>query len=176
MRLVSACGHIGERNILSCGAIISEPGGSIVIGNDCNLGCTFVCETRAAKIHIGNRVFIGGSSLISAESIVVEDDVFIAWGVTIIDHNSHSLYFSDRQKDQTWLPDKRDQNKDWTLVKKAPITIGVRSWIGFNSTILKGVTIGHDAVVAAGSVVTKSVEPFAIVGGNPAQIIGSSAR
>ena len=46
-------------------------------------------------------------------------------------------------------------------------------WIGCNVTILKGVTIRHGAIVAAGSVVTKDIPPYAIVGGNPAKIIQS---
>jgi maltose O-acetyltransferase len=47
-------------------------------------------------------------------------------------------------------------------------------WIGFNSTILKGVTIGKGAVVGAGSVVTKDVAAYTIVAGNPAKAIGIS--
>lgn len=54
---------------------------------------------------------------------------------------------------------------------KGPIVIGDDVWIGFNSTILSGVTIGQGAVVAAGSLVTKDVPPYGIVGGNPAVLI-----
>lgn len=53
----------------------------------------------------------------------------------------------------------------------APITIGDGVWIGARAIILPGVTIGEGAVVAAGAVVTKDVEPWAVVGGNPARII-----
>ena len=61
--------------------------------------------------------------------------------------------------------------KDWSKVENAQIIIQDNVWIGFNSIVLKGVTIGEGAVVAAGSVVTKDVPPFAVVGGNPAKII-----
>ncbi|MHA4868447.1 glycosyltransferase [Duganella sp. PWIR1] len=54
---------------------------------------------------------------------------------------------------------------------KGAITVGDDVWIGYNSTILSGVTIGQGAVVAAGSVVTKDVPPYAIVGGNPAKLL-----
>lgn len=54
---------------------------------------------------------------------------------------------------------------------KGPVVIGDDVWIGYNSTILSGVTIGQGAVVAAGSIVTKDVPPYAIVGGNPAKLI-----
>lgn len=56
--------------------------------------------------------------------------------------------------------------------KRGPIKIGNRAWIGPSSTILHSVTIGEGAVVAAGSVVTKDVEPFSVVGGIPAKKIG----
>ena len=52
-----------------------------------------------------------------------------------------------------------------------PITIGNNVWIGCRAIILKGVTIGEGAVVAAGAVVTKDVAPFMLVAGNPARVI-----
>src|SRR5688572_17239768 len=55
--------------------------------------------------------------------------------------------------------------------KRKPIVIGNDVWIGACSIVLKGVTIGEGAVIAAGSVVTKDVEPYTIVGGNPAKLI-----
>lgn len=54
---------------------------------------------------------------------------------------------------------------------KGPITVGDDVWIGFNSTILSGVTLGQGAIVAAGSMVTRDVPPYAIVGGNPARVL-----
>lgn len=53
----------------------------------------------------------------------------------------------------------------------APVYIGDKVWIGFNVIILKGVDIGEGAVVAAGSVVTKNVPEWTLVGGNPAKVI-----
>lgn len=53
----------------------------------------------------------------------------------------------------------------------APITIGNNVWIGSNAVILSGVTIGDWAVVAAGAVVSKDVEPYTVVGGIPARVI-----
>ena len=59
-----------------------------------------------------------------------------------------------------------------TAQKRGPITIGNRSWIGPGATILHSVNIGEGAVIAAGAVVTKDVEPFSIVAGIPAKKIG----
>jgi acetyltransferase-like isoleucine patch superfamily enzyme len=61
--------------------------------------------------------------------------------------------------------------KDWRHIKRKPIKICDKSWIGFNSIILKGVTIGEGAIVGAGSVVTRDVPPWTIVAGNPAKVI-----
>ena len=58
----------------------------------------------------------------------------------------------------------------------APISIGDYAWVGINATILKGVTIGEGAVVAAGAVVTKDVEPYTIVAGVPARKIGDRPK
>lgn len=56
-------------------------------------------------------------------------------------------------------------------IVSAPVVVEEKVWIAANATILKGVRIGKDAVVAAGSVVTKDVPPYAIVGGVPAKVI-----
>jgi acetyltransferase-like isoleucine patch superfamily enzyme len=56
-------------------------------------------------------------------------------------------------------------------IEVAPVHIGDRVWIGARAIVLKGVHIGHDSVVAAGAVVTRDVEPHAIVAGVPARVI-----
>lgn len=57
------------------------------------------------------------------------------------------------------------------LTSNGDVIIGNDVWIGFGSTIMSGVTIGDGAIIAAKSVVTKNVEPYTIVGGNPAKLI-----
>jgi len=61
-------------------------------------------------------------------------------------------------------------------IKGGPVVIEDYAWISCRTVILPGVTIGEGAVVAAGSVVTKDVPPFAIVGGVPARVIGKRTR
>ena len=103
--------------------------------------------------------------------IVFGNNIFVAWGAYFYDHHSHSLDYRDRQKDiEQQLSDHRNgffftKNKNWEVVTTAPITICDNAWIGMNAIILKGVTIGEGAIVAAGSVVTKSVDPWTICRG-----------
>ncbi len=110
----------------------------------------------------------GGARLVCAEQITLGDDVLIAWGCTIVDHNSHALSWTKRQNDVLlWLEGK----KDWTYVKRSAVKIENKAWIGFDAIILKGVTIGEGSIVAAGSVVISNVPSFTIVAGNPAKVV-----
>ena len=153
--------------------------GSIYLetGKHCVLDGSYIFEKETGMITIGDRVHIGGSELISVNEIKIDDDVTIAWGCLIYDHNSHSVNWEERRNDTE--QEYKDimnglspiHNKNWNVVKSAPIHICSKAWIGARAIILKGVTIGEGAVVAAGSVVTKDVEPWTIVGGNPAQLI-----
>jgi acetyltransferase-like isoleucine patch superfamily enzyme len=141
---------------------------SISVGDGSFVRAHLIFERRRASIKIGNRSYIGASHLITASAITVGDDVLISWGVTVVDHHSHSLRFSERSADVAgWI---RGQ-KDWTHVKTAPIHIESKVWIGFGASILSGVTVGEGAVVGAGSVVTSSVPPWSVWAGNPARLI-----
>lgn len=124
-------------------------------------------DKEFASISIGKRVFMNGS-LIAAQSIEIGDDVMFSWGVTVVDHNSHAISFTERAND---VVNWREGSKDWNHVRIAPVKISNKVWIGFNAIILKGVTIGEGAIVGAGSVVSKDVPPWSIVAGNPARII-----
>jgi acetyltransferase-like isoleucine patch superfamily enzyme len=147
------------------------------IGDDTMLECKVIFESGAGEVIIGNRVFIGESFLICRSKIIIEDNVFMAWGSYVYDHDSHSLDFRDREDDITQqLLDYRagemfTHNKNWNIVNSKPIKICKNAWIGMNCHILKGVTIGEGAIVGAGSVVTKDVAPWTIVAGNPAKYI-----
>lgn len=67
--------------------------------------------------------------------------------------------------------DQFPHSKEGHPTSKGPVIIGNDVWIGYNSTIMSGITIGDGAVIAANSHVVRNVPPYAIVGGNPAQII-----
>ena len=125
-------------------------------------------DREDASLSVGNRTFVGKSTFAIASRVEIGDDVLIAWGCTIVDHDSHALRFEDRKDDATnWYLGL----KDWSRVEIEPVIIQDKVWIGLNAVILKGVTIGEGAVVAAASVVTKDVPAYAIVAGNPARVI-----
>ena len=149
----------------------------VEIGNDCILDCKILFESGEGKVVIGNRNYLGNSNIICKTGVVFEDNIFVAWGSYFYDHNSHSLDYREREHDITQqLEDYRSgklfiENKNWNVVESQPIRICSNAWIGMNCIILKGVTIGQGAIVGAGSVVTKDVPAWSIVGGNPAKVI-----
>jgi acetyltransferase-like isoleucine patch superfamily enzyme len=150
----------------------------IEIGKECLLGVQIVTESNDAYIKIGDRVYIGKSKIICRSGVEFENDILVAWGVTFYDHDSHSLDYKERQKDiQNYLSDFENQrgdlinSKNWDVVKSKPIKVRNNSWVGMNAVILKGVTIGEGAIVAACSVVTRDVPPFTVVAGNPARVV-----
>lgn len=107
-------------------------------------------------IHIGKNAFINHAcSFLDMGGIYIDDEVLIGPKVNLITEN-HPLDPEDRK----------------ALIAK-PITLKRRAWIGAGSTILPGVTVGQNAVVAAGSVVSKDVPDNVVVGGVPAKFIKS---
>jgi acetyltransferase-like isoleucine patch superfamily enzyme len=142
--------------------------GRVLIGKDSIVNCRIAFDHPDGEIAIGQRSYIGASHLVCHTAIRIGDDVIISWGVTIVDHDSHSLRWEDRRSDvSNWMTDK----KDWGKVAIAPVTIADKVWIGFGASVLKGVTIGEGSVIAANTVVTRDVAPYTLVAGNPGRVI-----
>lgn len=142
--------------------------GRVGIGRDSIIRCRVDFDSPGGSIRIGDRCFLGASHLVCHTGITIGDDVVMSWGVTVVDHDSHSLDWNVRQHDVArWM----NGEKRWDGVTIAPVTIANRAWIGFGASILKGVTIGEGAVIGANSVVTRDVPPFAVVAGNPARVV-----
>lgn len=149
---------------------IRKIGGEIKIGNDSLIEGIIVTETEYARINIGNNVYIGGGTIIdSVCNITIEDDALISYQCLIQDSDNHSTSYSLRKNDTAdW---KNNGYHNWEITPKKSVKISKGAWLGARVIILKGVTIGEGAVVAAGSVVTKNVPDWTIVGGNPAKVI-----
>jgi len=140
----------------------------LTIGEGTMFEGSIVSDRDGSVVVIGRNTFIGSSTIVCAERIEIGDDVLISWGCTIVDHNSHALAWKDRRDD---VREYYRGIKNWEKVERKAVTIGNKVWIGFNTIILKGVTVGEGAVVGAGSIVTKDVPAHAVVAGNPARII-----
>lgn len=127
-------------------------------------GCTIGENTKiGAFVEVQKNAHIGSNCKISShtficEGVTIEDDVFIGHGV---------MFINDTYPRATMagvLQTEADWDVEPTLVKKG-------ASIGSNCTILSHVTIGENAIIGAGSVVTKDVPPNTIVAGNPARVI-----
>ena len=149
----------------------------VKVGKDSMLSCNIHFESSEGFVSIGDEVYIGNSQLICRSSITLENNIFVAWGCTFYDHDSHSLDYRERRKDiaSQIFEHKKGNNfiksKNWDVVQSKPIHICSDAWIGMNSVILKGVRIGRGSIVGANSVVTKDVPDWCVVAGNPARII-----
>ena len=130
--------------------------GGLGAGTGVQMGCRFL---NGRKVHFGARNVINFGCLFDGRKfhIYTGDDVSIGPEATILSlgHDPQSPVFADRGGD---------------------VFIGNRVWIGYRALILPGVKIGEGAVIGAAAVVTKDVESYAIVAGNPARHIGERTR
>jgi len=125
------------------------------IGDNTKIG-TFVEIQKGAAI--GRNCKISSHTFI-CEGVTVEDEVFIGHGVTFI---------NDLYPRATTAGGGLQTEDDWKVI---PTVVKQGASIGSGATILAGVTIGEQAIVGAGSVVTKDVPPRTVVAGNPARIL-----
>ena len=132
-------------------------------------GCTIGDNTKVGAFveiqknaHVGNNCKISSHSFI-CEGVTIEDNVFIGHNV---------VFINDKFPRSTNAEGKLQGQFDWVV---QPTIVKEGSSIGSGSVIMCNVTIGSNAMVGAGSVVTRDVPPGKIVAGNPAKIIGSIA-
>lgn len=132
---------------------VIHKGGRLLAGN-----CQFYSGVRlevgpGATLSIGNGSYLNRNTLIVCEDRVdIGRNCKIAWDVVIMDSDLHPI------------------NETSPILNK-PVRIEDGVWIGCRSIILKGVTVGYGAVIAAGSVVTKDIPPRTVYGGAPAKLI-----
>ncbi|WP_435627910.1 acyltransferase [Candidatus Ferrigenium straubiae] len=160
------------RAVVSFGYYVDPAECAIRVGMQSSVDGTVNFERSKASLEIGKNTAInGGTMFVLADRMCVGDNVWISFDCLILDHDGHAIDPAVRRKD---LPDYMEgRPKDWSVVKRSPVIIEDDVWVGARAIILKGVTVGRASIVAAGSVVTKDVPAYSIVGGNPATVIGT---
>jgi len=160
---------LGEKNTFwGKPVFIRSHKSSIKIGNNCgfrsdftsnlvgiNRKCIITTLRPGSEVIIGNNSGFSGTVIAAAGSIKIGDHVLCGANTTITDYDWHGIE-----------PDKRNQPAN-----PKPIVIEDNVWLGLNSVVLKGVTIGKNSVIGANSVVTKSIPPNVIAAGNPCKVI-----
>lgn len=169
------------RNMRVYDAVYIQGQGDITIGNDfvCTSGsCTnsicrnikgaFFVPYKYSKIVIGDRVGISSACIWAKESIIIGNDVNIGGDCIILDNDSHPHDFFKRRRGY-----EGDVEVDNYLseIPTAPVIIEDDVWIGARCQILKGVHIGARSIIAAGSVVSKSIPSDVIAAGVPCRVI-----
>lgn len=143
---------------------------SIVIGNNTYVRGELLIYPHGGKISIGDYCYIGEQSKIwSADSITIGNKVLISHNVNIQDNNAHPV--SAQKRHEHFKTIITSGHPSISCFEEAGVIIEDDVWIGFNATIMKGVTIGKGAIIGACTVITKDVPPYAVVVGNPARII-----
>jgi len=121
-----------------------------------NRKCIVATHGDFATIQIGNECGFSGTVIGAAESIKIGNNVFFGANTLVTDFDWHAVN-----------PENRKTGKP----KSAPIVIEDNVWIGINTVILKGVSIGQNTIIGANSLVVKDIPANVIAGGNPCQVI-----
>lgn len=129
--------------------------------NSNSIGCFQPCMinlcSSESELIIGDNVGISGSTIKVMKKIIIEDNVMIGSGCLIMDNDSHSFESENRN--------------EISKIQRKEIIIRKNVFIGARCIILKGVEIGENTIISAGSVVTKSIPANCVAGGNPAKIL-----
>ena len=155
--------RFGDNVIIDDNAVLDGKGVADVtidIGSGSIVGRNSILSCKGGSIRFAEKVNISvNCTLISETLLSVGENVLIAGHCYLIAGGNHGL-------ERTDIP-----ILEQPLIEKGGIDIKEHCWLGANVTVLDGVTIGRDSAVAAGAVVTKSVDEFSIVGGVPAKLI-----
>ena len=150
---------ISDSSKISCEALIHHPDLVNIYG--ASIGAK---TTIGPFVEIQANVVVGSRCKISSHVFICEgaslaDEVFVGHGV---------MFTNDRFPRSTNSDGSMKLNGEWELIITS---VDFRAAIGTNATILPGVTIGRNAMVAAGAVVTRDVDPYTVVAGSPARLV-----
>ena len=136
-------------------------------GNGLHLGAN-VRLWAPDKLQIGDNVYIGKDSLIECTA-TIGNHCLIANRVAFVGRHDHDFrQIGIPVRFSIWIGDLPSS----AAIREQEVVVSDDVWIGYGAILLTGITVGRGAIVAAGSVVTKNVEPYTIVAGNPAKKVG----
>jgi acetyltransferase-like isoleucine patch superfamily enzyme len=139
-------------------------GDNFIVNNKTKYNCagilhkSIIVALDGGIIHIGNNVGISGVTIVAYNEIVIENDVLIGVNTRIYDSDFHPISFEDRKNDPSNIKTKK-------------VVIGEGTFIGANTIILKGSSIGKRCVIGAGAVVAGVFTDDCVIAGNPARVI-----
>jgi acetyltransferase-like isoleucine patch superfamily enzyme len=149
---------------------------AITVGAYTHIECQLMVFGDSGRINIGEWCHItSGTRIWSQDLISIGNCVGIAHWVDIHDADYPPVGWEERHRDTLQPPILRKYGVPTKTVSK-PIIIEDDVWVGFKSTIHKGVRIGKGAIVAAGSVIVEDVPPLTLVAGNPAKVVRELKR
>jgi acetyltransferase-like isoleucine patch superfamily enzyme len=126
------------------------------------------------RVKVGDYVLLVGVRIVCDSEIEIGDYSLISWNVVLMDAYRVSFDPDQRRREMEQAALREPRIPVLALGEgppPRPVRVGRNVWIGFDSCILPGVTIGDGAIVGARSVVIKDVEPYTVVAGNPARLI-----
>lgn len=178
---------LGECNRIQGVDILNVQGAAARLRTGRNVTLYRSCRLSVSgegSISIGDFSILGSVQAFSRNSISIGDYVLFSFGVFIQDYDPHPLDPLERRRDILHLHgiSKHTEHNGRTLravpnqPKSVPICIEDDVWIGANTTILKGVTIGYGSIIGAGSVVSKDIPPMSIAAGVPARVIKTLSK
>lgn len=154
--------NLGDNVTIDDGCVIDARGceaEGLKIGNNTIIARNVIVQSKSGDITIGNTVNVGsGSMLISWDGIELQDGVAMATG----------CHLSAGNFDSSKLGIPVTEQESYTT---GPIIVERNSWLATGVTLLDGVNVGHDSIVSAGSIVSRSIPPCSVVHGNPAKVI-----
>lgn len=136
----------------------------------CYAGVSFALGEHGT-CKVGDFTLLNGALIMAEERIEIGSHCLVSWNVGIADSDFHPIDAAQRRLDTLALAPFYKDRPPRPVLKTAPVIIGDNVWIGMGAIILKGVTIGENSIVAAGSVVSKEVPANVVVAGNPAGVV-----
>ncbi len=144
--------ELGERAVLTSDSAFTALGVS--------RPCVLRTMRPGARLVVGADCGLSGAVICAAESVTLGRECLLGADVLVADNDFHPL-----------APERRRFENDPARIGSAPVRIGDNVFIGTRAIVLKGVTIGSNSVIAAGSVVVSDVPPDCIAGGVPARVL-----